>query len=62
LTDKHFGVGSTMLTEVASNDPAPTSSHDAFIELLRAAVEKLPAQSLGELASAALAKPDGKKK
>jgi hypothetical protein len=57
LIDAYFGAGSTMLMEVASKDPAPTSSHDAVIELLTMLAKTSP-QSLGKLVAAAVPRPD----
>ncbi len=60
LLDKYFGVGSTMLTEVSSQGPVATGSHDAAVEGLKFLLEKIPKDSWGPLFAAVL--PQGEKK
>lgn len=42
LLPKYFGVGSTLLTEVAAKDAAPTSSHDLAVELVKEFAKQIP--------------------
>lgn len=62
LLEKYFGVGSTMLAEVATEGTPATATHDAAVQALKYLLDRVPPDAVGGVLSSLATRAPKKKK